>query len=90
MSRTHMPARVSREQYDRRTRAGKQYMVRVLTKSGAITRMAITASDWQLNASRELEQAQKRVVELEAMNPGKKFTIVQIVHGVVGTQSISG
>lgn len=90
MSRTHMPACVSREQQGRRTKAAKRIMVRALTKSGAVTRMAITASDWQLNAFRELEQAQQRVAALEAMNPGKKFTIVPIVDGVVGTQSISG
>jgi hypothetical protein len=89
MSRTHMPASVGRALHDRRTKAGKRFMVRAITKAGTITRMAVTASDWQLNAFRELEKAKERVAALEAMNPGKKFTIVPIVEGVVGKQAIT-
>jgi hypothetical protein len=64
-------------------------MVRAITKAGTITRMAITASDWQLNAFHDLEQAHQRAAALETMNPGKRFAIVPITNGIVGTQSIT-
>jgi hypothetical protein len=85
MSRTHMPKYVSRARTVGRSQAGKRFMVRALTKAGTVTRLATTASDWQLNAFSEMGPARERQAELEKLNPGKKFVIVSVAGGIVGT-----
>lgn len=58
--------------------ATKTHMVKSVNKDGMVSKMAPTRSDWQLNAFTSLEAAEKRVGELEVMNPGRKFTVVAL------------
>ena len=56
----------------------KNFMVKSVKKDGSISKMALTDSDWRLNAFEERADAEKRVAALEAMNPGRSFAIVTL------------
>ena len=58
--------------------AKKNFMVRSLTKAGAVSRAPLAQTDWQFNAFVTREEADARVIALEAMNPGKKFTVIPV------------
>jgi len=58
--------------------AKKNFMVRSLTKAGAVSRSPLTQTDWQFNSFVTREEADARVTALEALNPGKKFTVTPV------------
>jgi hypothetical protein len=53
-------------------------MVKSVNKDGSISRMALTRSDWQLNAFVDESAAEARRVQLEAMNPGSRYAVVAL------------
>lgn len=59
-----------------RRNASMKFLVKSVNKDGSVSRTAFTASDWQLNAFVDQAAAEKRARDLEALNPGKKFTVV--------------
>lgn len=59
-------------------RARMTHVVKSVTKSGAISKMPLSASDWQHNAFDSAEKAEKRRAELEKMNPGRRFAVVEL------------
>ena len=62
----------------RRARATKSLVVKSLNKDGSVSRMALTASDMQLNAFASRDAAETRRAELESMNPGRRFVVVSL------------
>jgi len=56
--------------------AAARFMVKSVNKDGSISRMALTRSDWQLNAFVDESTAEARRVQLEAMNPGSRYAVV--------------
>jgi hypothetical protein len=50
--------------------------------------MAATASHWQLDAFSEIGPARERQAKLEKLNPGKKFAIVPVADGIIGTEPL--
>ena len=61
-----------------RSNEGKSFMVKALNKDGSVSRMAPTASNWQLDAFATEAEAEARREQLEGMNPGRRFTIVPV------------
>lgn len=59
-----------------RARAKNNFLVKSLNKDGSVSRARFTAVDWQFNAFVAEADAEKRARALEALNPGKKFTVV--------------
>ena len=53
-------------------------MVKSLNKDGSVSRMAPTASNWQLDAFATEAEAEARREQLEGMNPGRRFTVVPV------------
>jgi hypothetical protein len=53
-------------------------MVKSVNKDGSTSRMAPTRSDWQLNAFVDESAAEARRVQLEAMNPGRRYVLVAL------------
>lgn len=60
------------------SRAQYRFMVRSLNKDGSLSRMALTNSDWQMNAFRTEAEAQARIAELEGLNPGRRFAVAPL------------
>lgn len=58
--------------------ATKKFMARRVNKDGTPSRTALTRADYQFNAFETREAAEKRVVALEALNPGSKFVVVEV------------
>jgi len=58
--------------------ATARFMVKSVNKDGSISRMALTRSDWQLNAFVDESAAEARRAQLEAMNPGSRFAVVAL------------
>lgn len=56
--------------------AKKRYLVKSLNKGGEVSKAPFTQQDWQHSAFEDKEKAEKRVTDLEKMNPGRKYTIV--------------
>ena len=61
-----------------RSNEGKSFMVKSLNKDGSVSRMAPTASNWQLDAFATEAEAEARREQLEGMNPGRRFTVVPV------------
>jgi len=61
-----------------RANEGKSFMVKALNKDGSVSKMAPTASNWQLDAFVSAEDAERRRTQLEAMNPGRRFAVVGV------------
>ena len=61
-----------------RANEGKSSMVKALNKDGSVSKMAPTASNWQLDAFVSAEDAERRRTQLEAMNPGRRFAVVGV------------
>ena len=61
-----------------RANEGKSFMVKPLNKDGSVSKMAPTASNWQLDAFVSAEDAERRRTQLEAMNPGRRFAVVGV------------
>ncbi len=57
---------------------GKSFMVKALNKDGSVSKMAPTASNWQLEAFVSAEDAERRRTQLEAMNPGRRYSVVPL------------
>jgi hypothetical protein len=54
------------------------FLVRRLNKDGSVTKMALTETDWLYNAFSDKEAAELRRQNLESMNPGSKYTIIEV------------
>jgi hypothetical protein len=54
------------------------FLVRRLSKDGTVTKMALTETDWLYNAFSDKEAAESRRQNLESMNPGRKYTIIEV------------
>ena len=61
-----------------RANEGKSFMVKALNKDGSVSKMAPTASNWQLDAFATEADAEARREQLEGMNPGRHFTVVPV------------
>ncbi len=61
-----------------RANEGKSFMVKALNKDGSVSKMAPTASNWQLDAFVSAEDAERRRAQLEAMNPGRRYSVVAV------------
>ena len=61
-----------------RANEGKSFMVKALNKDGSVSKMAPTASNWQLDAFVSAEDAERRRTQLEAMNPGRRYAVVGV------------
>jgi hypothetical protein len=61
-----------------RANEGKSFMVKALNKDGSVSKMAPTASNWQLDAFVSAEDAERRRTLLETMNPGRRFAVVSV------------
>jgi len=61
-----------------RANPGKSFMVKALNKDGSVSKMAPTASNWQLDAFCSAEDAERRRTQLEAMNPGRRYAVVAV------------
>ena len=61
-----------------RSNEGKSFMMKSLNKDGSVSKMAPTASNWQLDAFVSAEDAERRRTQLEAMNPGRRFEVVTL------------
>lgn len=61
-----------------RANEGKSFMVKALNKDGSVSKMAPTASNWQLDAFVSAEDAERRRTQLEAMNPGRRYSVVGV------------
>jgi hypothetical protein len=61
-----------------RAHAAKRFMVKSVNKDGSISRMAPTRRDWQRDAFATAEEAEQRRIQLEAMNPGRRFAVVPL------------
>lgn len=61
-----------------RANEGKSFMVKALNKDGSVSKMAPTASNWQLDAFVSAEDAERRRTQLEAMNPGRRYSVVAV------------
>jgi hypothetical protein len=59
-----------------RANEGKSFMVKALNKDGSVSKMAPTASNWQLDAFVSAEDAERRRTQLEAMNPGRRYAVL--------------
>ena len=58
--------------------ATARFMVKSVNKDGSISRMKPTRDTWLRDAFATVEDAEKRRVQLEAMNPGSRFTVVAL------------
>ena len=58
--------------------ATARFMVKSVNKDGSISRMALTTSNWRLNAFVDEAAADARRAELEAMNPGHRYAVVAL------------
>ncbi|MBX3126306.1 MAG: hypothetical protein KF718_06295 [Polyangiaceae bacterium] len=58
--------------------ATARFMVKAVNKDGSISRMAPTGNNWKFDAFATAEDAEKRRAQLEAMNPGSRFTVVAL------------
>jgi hypothetical protein len=58
--------------------ATARFMVKSVNKDGSLSRMAPTRSDWQFNAFVDESAAEARRVQLEAMNPGRRYVVVAL------------
>lgn len=56
--------------------ANKRYLVKSVNKGGQVSKTPFTDMNWRLDAFEDKEKAEKRVADLEKMNPGRKYTIV--------------
>ncbi len=63
--------------------AQKQYLVKSVTKSGAISKSPFSSTDWRLLAHRTPEEAHKKRADMEQMNPGSKFAVVHAQTGEI-------
>lgn len=61
-----------------RSNATKRFMVKSVNKDGTISRMAPTKAAWQLDAFATAEEAEVRRAQLEEMNPGHRFAVVEL------------
>ena len=61
-----------------RANEGKSFMVKALNKDGSVSKMAPTASNWQLDAFVSAEDAERRRTQLEARTPGRRFAVVGV------------
>ena len=61
-----------------RAAAAKGFMVKPVNKNGEVSRMAPTATDWQLNAFATADEAEARRAQLEQLNPGRRFAVVPV------------
>ena len=68
-----VPVRV--DELGRVTRVG---MLLRQAADGSISRMAPTGNNWKFDAFATAEDAEKRRAQLEAMNPGSRFTVVAL------------
>ncbi|HLV65508.1 MAG TPA: hypothetical protein VKY73_06835 [Polyangiaceae bacterium] len=60
------------------TAATARFIVKSVNKDGSISRMALTPSNWRLNAFVDEAAADARRAELEAMNPGRRYAVVAL------------
>jgi hypothetical protein len=74
--RAYANARIKRS--IERAAATARFMVKSVNKDGSLSRMALTRSDWQLNAFVDESAAEARRVQLEAMNPGHRYVLVAL------------
>ena len=58
--------------------ATARFMVKSVNKDGSISRMAPTRNGWKYDAFATAEDAEKRRVQLEAMNPGSRYAVVAL------------
>jgi hypothetical protein len=61
-----------------RAAAAARFMVKSVNKDGSISRMAPTRNDWMRDAFATAEEAEKRRAQLEAMNPGSRYSVVAL------------
>jgi hypothetical protein len=61
-----------------RANEGKTFLVKALNKDGSVSKMAPTASNWQLDDFVSAEDAERRHTQLEAMNPGRRYAMVGV------------
>jgi len=61
-----------------RAKATKRFMVKSVNKDGSLSRMAPTRNAWQHDAFEDADAAEARLVELERLNPGSRFAVVQL------------
>lgn len=61
---------------EERSREGLRFLVRSLNKDGTPSRAPLTDADWRLNAFATEDGAEARRLQLEALNPGRRFAVV--------------
>lgn len=55
----------------------KEYLVRSLNKDGSISKMVLSHNERRLNAFECAEAAERRREQLEKMNPGSRYIVVE-------------
>ena len=73
-----MYANIRARQSIERAAATARFMVKSVNKDGSISRAKPTRDTWLRNAFATIEEAEKRRADLEAMNPGSRFTVVAL------------
>ncbi len=73
-----MYANIRARQSIERAAASARFMVKSVNKDGSISRAKPTRDAWLRDAFATIEDAEKRRADLEAMNPGSRFTVVAL------------
>ena len=73
-----MYANIRARQSIERAAASARFMVKSVNKDGSISRAKPIWDAWLRDAFAIIEDAEKRRADLEAMNPGSRFTVVAL------------
>jgi hypothetical protein len=71
-------AKIRARQTIERIAATARFMVKSVNKDGSISRVKPTRDTWLREAFVTAEEAEKRRADIEAMNPGSRFTVVAL------------